>query len=144
MTGFNASGSDKNGVNNWNKFEKLKGQLNRFNCDLFINASMECVAYMDIDYQTGTLKLTESGFIETASLGVDLNYYMIGEFVYAMLGLIGNEDAIYHQDSVYTQSDARFVQIAVNSMMLVWTGDDGTKSDMNRTSIFYSIYKDGI
>lgn len=29
-------------------------------------------------------------------------------------------------------------------MMLVWAGDDGTKSDINRSSLMYSIYKNGV
>lgn len=91
MTGLNPNGSDKNGVSNWNKFEKLKGELNRMECDLFVKASMECVAYLDFDYQTGYLTLSEGGFIETASLGVDFRYPLIGNCLYATLGLTGSE-----------------------------------------------------
>lgn len=276
MTGFNASGSDRNGINNWNKFEKMKAELNHMNCDMFISASMDCVAYLDFDYHTGYLQLSEGGFIESASLGTNFKYPLIGSCLYATLGLKGSEtgtikatltssgtinpqmsikpsitakasitgeipflckaeggvdatlavllqtfdpkltvtmngniflnasvlnktlvdwskpylnvelypefktlslmslynnykdtydnavsmprdylntislfslgvgNTLYNQNCVYPYNDAQLVRLPGNAMMLLWTGDDGTKSDINRTSLMYSIYKNGI
>ncbi len=273
------TGGDMSSRKNWNSFEKLKGELNSIKCDMFIEAEMQCVAYLDFDYQTGSLKLSEGGFIESASLGVNLNYPLVGKCLYATLGLKGSEegtikavvtssgeinpqmsikpsltakasitgeipmlcsaeggidatlavilqtfdpkltvtmggnifldakvfnkslidwshpyldvelypefkandesaaltsfgttqdiyanavntprDYINHDEiarldsvdteyeiyGVYPDNNAELVSIGDNMQMLIWTGDDGSKSDVNRTSLMYSICSDGV
>lgn len=44
---------------------------------------------------------------------------------------LGAENAIYEQNGVYPDNDAQLVKLPGNAMMLVWTGDDGTKSIAN-------------
>lgn len=281
MTGFDMKGSS-GGVNNWNRFEKMKAELNHLQCDFIIDADMSVLGYLDFDYQSGSLKLSEGGLIETASLGTQIPS---GGVLYTALGLKGeekgtikatvsssgkmepymsltpsltataklgtnigafkaeggidatlavllqtmdpnlkvamsgnlfayasipalnmtlldekypylncelypefknnlsaasaslyslrantemtddildvqpmdrsylydislmsvtDENAIYTLDSVYPQNNAQLVQLSGDSMMLVWAGDDGTKSDINRSSLMYSIYKNGV
>ncbi len=270
MTGY-----DMSSRKNWNRFEKMKGELNRFHCDMFIEADMSVVAYLDFDFHTGELKLREGGIIQSAELGVNLDYPLVGKAIYATLGLKGSEvgtiraeindnkiqpymsikpaitakaeitaDAIiakatggvnatlavllqtfspnlqvtmsgdiylkasilnkdlvdwnmtylnaqlypefkelgiqvmslgdtdeiyadakpmsreylytpmilalddenvtYRLDGVYPDNFAQLARIDDNTKMLLWTGDDGTKSDINRTSMFYSICTDGV
>lgn len=57
---------------------------------------------------------------------------------------VTNENAIYTLDSVYPQNNAQLVRLSGDSMMLIWTGDDGTKSDINRSSLMYSTYQNGV
>lgn len=280
MTGFDMKGSS-GGVNNWNRFEKMKAQLNHLKCDFIIDADMSILGYLDFDYQSGSLKLSEGGLIETASLGAQIPS---GGVLYTALGLKGeekgtikatvsssgkiepymsltpsltataklgvnvgaafkaeggvdatlavllqtmdpnlkismsgnlfayayipafnvtlldkkypylncelypefknnlsasayslraasvgitedsldvqpmdrsylyavplmsvtDENSIYTLNSVYPQNNAQLVRLSGDSMMLVWTGDNGTKSDINRSSLMYSIYKNGI
>ena len=279
MTGFDMKGSS-GGVNNWNRFEKMKAQLNHLKCDFIIDADMSVLGYLDFDYQTGNLKFKEGGLIETASLGMQLKH---GTVLYAVLSLKGtekgtikaqvsssgkiepymslapsltamakiggnigiakieggidatlamllqtidpkfkvsmsgdlflygsspvfnktlfdkkyhylncelypefknnlsasayslraasvgitedsldvqpmdrsylyavslmsvtDENSIYTLNSVYPQNNAQLVRLSGDSMMLVWTGDNGTKSDINRSSLMYSIYKNGV
>lgn len=286
MTGLDAKGSS-GGVSNWNRFEKMKAELNRLQADFIISADMSVAAYMEFDYQTGKLKLSEGGIIETASLGAELKQgtllyvslglkgseegtikatlssegiiepYMsikpsltatakigggiktlnleggvnatlavllqtsepnlkvsmdgkifvegtVGSKIYdlwnkqyldcelypefkdnlssnslsaasvyslraasaaaaesvadddgwedmdrsylyapAANALLGEENVIYKADNVYPNNDARLVRLTGDSMMLVWNGDDGTKSDINRSSLMYSVYKNG-
>lgn len=266
MTGFEAKGSS-GGINNWNRFEKMKGELNRLKCDFIIDADMSLLGYIDFDYQTGALQFSEGGIIETASLGVELKH---GQVIYAALGLKGSEEgtikltstdngvepymslkpgltataklganlgakleggvdatlsillqtaepnfkvlmngnlfytltvplvnitsqgkipylncelypefknniatlmsleepavepidrsyldkvltmsvsdenSILTLNSVYPYNNAQLIRLSGNSMMLVWVGDDGSKSDPNRSSLMYSIYGNGI
>ncbi|MDD6483565.1 MAG: leucine-rich repeat domain-containing protein [Clostridiales bacterium] len=279
MTGFDMKGSS-GGVNNWNRFEKMKAELNHLQCDFIIDADMSVLGYLDFDYQTGNLKFKEGGLIETASLGMQLKH---GTVLYAVLSLKGtekgtikaqvsssgkiepymslapsltamaklggnigiakieggidatlamllqtidpkfkvsmsgdlflcgsspvfnktlfdkkyhylncelypefknnlsasayslraasvgitedsldvqpmdrsylyevslmsvtDENSIYTLNSVYPQNNAQLVRLSGDSMMLVWTGDNGTKSDINRSSLMCSIYKNGV
>ena len=278
MTGLNPSGS-RNGVNNWNRFEKMKSELNHLKCDFIIDADMSVLGYLDFDYHTGKLKFSEGGIIETASLGME---FPSGKVLYVALGLKGSEqgtikvtssasgtlepymginfgltaigkiggnigiakieggidatlnlllqtinpnlkismngglfvqgwafnqqfldqrwqyldcelypefknntaslstysltsnsadstvdtinetamdrnylydislmsvtdeNSIYTLNSVYPQNNAQLIRLSGDSMMLVWTGDDGTKSDINRSSLMYSIYQNGV
>lgn len=87
MIGSNMNGS-YGGVNNWNRFEKMKAELNHLKCDFIINADMSVLGYLDFDYQTGSLEFSEGGIIETASLGVELKK---GNILYVALGLKGSE-----------------------------------------------------
>lgn len=87
MTGFDAKGSNSKGVNNWNRFQKLKGQLNRMGCDMFINADLALTGYIEYDYSTGELNFKEGGIIEEASVGGSLKFPVYSTLVYTTLGL---------------------------------------------------------
>lgn len=71
MTGLEAKKSNRNGTY-WNQFEKLKGKMNRFQCRLLVEANMWASGYMEWSYESGELKFSEGGFVEQATLGVEI------------------------------------------------------------------------
>lgn len=91
MTGRDAKGSGANG-SYWNQFQKLRGQMNAFQCKLMVEASMHASGYLEWSYETGELQFLEGGIMEAASLGVELrkNIPQI-PLVYVLLKLSADE-----------------------------------------------------
>lgn len=56
--------------NPWNKFQKLKGKMNKFQCDMLVSASMYACGYMEFSYETGKVVFSEGGLLEQASADV--------------------------------------------------------------------------
>ncbi len=46
-------------------------------------------------------------------------------------------------ENIYPYSTPQLIQLADGRRMLIWLDDDGTKSDLNRTSLMYSICENG-
>ena len=49
-----------------------------------------------------------------------------------------NEEFIL--EDIYYDSAPQLLKLNDGNLMLIWTGDDGTKNEENRSSIFYSVY----
>lgn len=56
--------------NPWNKYQKLKGKMNKFQCDMLVSASMYACGYMEFTYETGKVMFSEGGLLEEASADV--------------------------------------------------------------------------
>lgn len=85
------NGGELNTRKDWNDFEKLKGSLNSLGCDLFLNADMSIGGYLEFDYSSGVLKLSEGGIMASAGIGTEIKYPVIQPpLIYLSLGLKGN------------------------------------------------------
>ena len=86
MTGSDMGSSNKKGTY-WNKFQKLKSDLNRIKCDMLISADMSVCGYIEFDYSSGSLVYKEGGIIEEVTAGTEIPFPICGKFVYTALGL---------------------------------------------------------
>ena len=51
---------------------------------------------------------------------------------------------IFRKSDIYEYNAPSIVKLDGTKQLLVWVDDDGTKSDINRTSIYYSIYNGSV
>ncbi len=49
-------------------------------------------------------------------------------------------DLLYTMNNIYPYSDPQLVNFSDGTKLLVWVGDNGTKSDINKTSLMYMTY----
>ncbi len=49
-------------------------------------------------------------------------------------------DGILKKDGVYPYNEVKYVSLPDGRKMMLWLGDNGTKSELNRTTLMYSIY----
>ena len=50
------------------------------------------------------------------------------------------ENTLYSKSNLYRYNGARLVCLNDGTMLLVWVDDDGSKSDVNKTSLMYAVY----
>ena len=60
--------------------------------------------------------------------------------------LAGNtqiQGAVFEKNGAYPYSSPQLARLNDGSRIMVWIDDDGTKDDVNKTSLFASVFKDG-
>lgn len=57
---------------------------------------------------------------------------------------IDDDNVIYSDKAVYDYNQPVIEQLSDGSVIMIYLDDDGTKSDINKTTLFYVIYKDGV
>jgi len=63
------------------------------------------------------------------------------EYLYdVMLMSIDDSDKLYSDKSIYSYNAPVLTTLSDGSMLLLWVDDLGTKNDINKTSLMYSIY----
>ncbi len=53
---------------------------------------------------------------------------------------LNTENTLYSKDNLYRYSAPQLVNLNDGSMLLLWIDDNGDKSDVNKTSLMYSVY----
>lgn len=67
----------------------------------------------------------------------------LNDYGIALLSL-DDENVIYSDKAVYDYNQPVTQQLSDGSVIMIYLDDDGTKSDINKTTLFYTIYKDGV
>lgn len=87
------NGKDLKTRKNWNDFQKMKASLNQLGCDLFLNADMSIGGYVEFDYSSGTINMSEGGLVASAGIGTEFKFPLVTPpIIYTALGLAGNID----------------------------------------------------
>ena len=98
------------------------GYSHRFaQTEIYPRSSDETVTFSLDDLEAGDRSYLENQEASTASLGED-------------------PSEIYSDASVYPRNAVNIVTLPGDRKLMVWVGDDGTKSLVNRTSIMYAVY----
>ena len=89
LTGFDA----KTSRTTWNRFEKMKSELNHLKCDMFVNADMKITGFMEFSYSDDSrLSFKEGGIIEKVSVDTKFSSPVVAPWVYISLGLGVSEE----------------------------------------------------
>ena len=89
LTGFDA----KTLRTTWNRFEKMKSELNHLKCDMFVNADMKITGFMEFSYSDDSrLSFKEGGIIEKVSVDTKFSSPVVAPWVYISLGLGVSEE----------------------------------------------------
>jgi len=63
---------------------------------------------------------------------------------YLTQATLSAEDGTLNQQVVYPNAEPRLAKLEDGRVLAVWLADDGTKSDSNRTTLYYSVLENGI
>ncbi len=82
------TGNEVKGTKAWNDFSKLRGKLKKQNATLLVNGNLHLAGYMEFNYESGEIKLSEGGIISEVGISTTKTFRWTPPWsaVYTILG----------------------------------------------------------